>query len=249
MRCSRSPQRTSWLCRCCAARIPVAPEQIVTASCEAVNLLGPRSMEDIREAALATLAPPPERPHEFEALSGAISTARRSSLAEATRRGDAASRMIAARGRTRRPRNERRKAARSRRRSSNLRARIPAVEDEADAFRRALCRAPSRRAVRSAPCEALAGKLDLRRSLRRSCSQTAIYPRRCCAAGESARKLLLLIDVSGSMKLHTEGPLKSRMRSCSGADRAEVFTFGTRLTRITPSLRIRDRDSGAGARR
>ena len=32
------------------------------------------------------------------------------------------------------------------------------------------------------------------------------------------------------------------MRSCRRADRAEVFTLGTRLTRITPALRVRDRD-------
>ena len=34
---------------------------------QAVTLLGPRSMADIREAALATLAPPPDRRDEFEA--------------------------------------------------------------------------------------------------------------------------------------------------------------------------------------
>ncbi|TIM18239.1 MAG: VWA containing CoxE family protein, partial [Mesorhizobium sp.] len=45
---------------------PVAPEQ-VSGFMQAVTLLGPRSMADIREAALATLAPPPDRRDEFEA--------------------------------------------------------------------------------------------------------------------------------------------------------------------------------------
>ncbi|RUZ11137.1 VWA containing CoxE family protein, partial [Mesorhizobium sp. M7A.F.Ca.US.007.01.2.1] len=44
----------------------IAPEQ-VSGFMQAVTLLGPRSMADIREAALATLAPPPDRRDEFEA--------------------------------------------------------------------------------------------------------------------------------------------------------------------------------------
>ncbi|TIW41354.1 MAG: VWA containing CoxE family protein, partial [Mesorhizobium sp.] len=45
---------------------PVAPEQ-VSGFMQAVTLLGPRSMIEIHEAALATLAPPPDRRDEFEA--------------------------------------------------------------------------------------------------------------------------------------------------------------------------------------
>ena len=44
----------------------VAPEQAVSFM-RAVALLGPRSMNDIREAALAMLAPPPDRRAEFDA--------------------------------------------------------------------------------------------------------------------------------------------------------------------------------------
>src|SRR5688572_33446299 len=50
-----------------AAGFTIAPEQ-GTSFMAAVTLLGPRSMDDIREAALATLAPPPDRRAEFEAL-------------------------------------------------------------------------------------------------------------------------------------------------------------------------------------
>jgi uncharacterized protein with von Willebrand factor type A (vWA) domain len=46
--------------------LAVAPEQI-SGFMQAVTLLGPRSMADIREAALATLAPSPDRRDEFEA--------------------------------------------------------------------------------------------------------------------------------------------------------------------------------------
>src|SRR6476660_9371506 len=45
----------------------VAPEQ-TTAFLAAITLLGPRSLDHIRRAAHATLAPPPERREEFDAL-------------------------------------------------------------------------------------------------------------------------------------------------------------------------------------
>ena len=45
----------------------VAPEQ-TTAFLAAIELLGPRSLEDIRQAGLATLAPPPERRATYDRL-------------------------------------------------------------------------------------------------------------------------------------------------------------------------------------
>ena len=51
-----------------------------------------------------------------------------------------------------------------------------------------------------------------------------------------ARKLLLLIDVSGSMTTATEPMLRLAHAVMQGAPRAEVFTLGTRLTRITSAL-------------
>src|ERR1700728_77446 len=45
----------------------IAPEQ-TTAFLEAITLLGPRTPEDIRQAGLATLAPPPERRAAYDML-------------------------------------------------------------------------------------------------------------------------------------------------------------------------------------
>ena len=45
----------------------VAPEQ-TTAFLAAIGLLGPRSLDDVRKAGLATLAPPPERRATYELL-------------------------------------------------------------------------------------------------------------------------------------------------------------------------------------
>jgi uncharacterized protein with von Willebrand factor type A (vWA) domain len=56
------------------------------------------------------------------------------------------------------------------------------------------------------------------------------------------RRVLLLIDVSGSMKSGTDGALRLAHALVQAAERAEVFTLGTRLTRVTPALRRRDRD-------
>lgn len=49
---------------------------------------------------------------------------------------------------------------------------------------------------------------------------------------------MLLIDVSGSMADGTESALRLAHMLARVAERLEVFTLGTRLTRVTPALRI-----------
>ena len=60
--------------------------------------------------------------------------------------------------------------------------------------------------------------------------------------GVRQRRVLLLLDVSGSLKSHSPDFLRFAHALVHGGERVEVFTFGTRLTRITPALRPRDRD-------
>ncbi|TIW87124.1 MAG: VWA domain-containing protein, partial [Mesorhizobium sp.] len=116
-------------------------------------------------------------------------------------------------------------------------------DDRLTAFRRKLSTAlPARRSFRTIRTHSR-GKLDLRRSLREIVSADGDVPSPLLRRRQTVpRKLLLLIDVSGSMKLHTADYLKLAHAAVQGADRAEIFTFGTRLTRITTALRIRDRD-------
>jgi len=52
------------------------------------------------------------------------------------------------------------------------------------------------------------------------------------------RRILLLIDVSGSMKERSAATLQFAHSLLRVADNAEVFTLGTRLTRITSALKI-----------
>lgn len=56
------------------------------------------------------------------------------------------------------------------------------------------------------------------------------------------RRVLLLIDVSGSMKDHTDASLRFAHALAQATDRLEAFTLGTRLTRVTRALRRRNRD-------
>jgi hypothetical protein len=61
------------------------------------------------------------------------------------------------------------------------------------------------------------------------------------------RRILLLIDVSGSMKGQTEASLRLAHTLAQAAERAEVFTVGTRLTRITRALRHRQQATALAA--
>ena len=64
------------------------------------------------------------------------------------------------------------------------------------------------------------------------------------------RRVLVLIDVSGSLKANSPANLRFAHALVHGAERAEVFTFGTRLTRITSILRHAEVDEAlAGCHR
>lgn len=56
------------------------------------------------------------------------------------------------------------------------------------------------------------------------------------------RKLLLLIDISGSMKAYSEPYLRAAHALVQRGTALEVFCFSTRLTRITATLRHRNPD-------
>jgi hypothetical protein len=56
------------------------------------------------------------------------------------------------------------------------------------------------------------------------------------------RRVLLLVDVSGSMKAGTDGALRLGHALVQAAEQVEVFTLGTRLTRVTRALHHRNRD-------
>ena len=95
--------------------------------------------------------------------------------------------------------------------------------------------APRRRTARRRP--ARTGSPDLRRTLRRalrSGGELQLLSRR--APGRRRRRLVLLVDVSGSMTAHARA-LVTLAHAGIRADRHfEAFAFGTRLTRLTRAL-------------
>jgi hypothetical protein len=86
------------------------------------------------------------------------------------------------------------------------------------------------------------GQLDVRRTLRRSPAgeiRVLAWRRR----PPRARPVLLLIDVSGSLRAHSTDLLRFAHSVLAVAPRGEAFTFGTHLTRVTRELRSRDVDT------
>jgi len=223
--------------------LAVAPEQI-SGFMQAVTLLGPRSIADIREAALATLAPSPDRRDEFEAhfrsyfYGDGASTVADENDEETRVKDDGGTREEEA-GTIRQEKGGELSTAIEQLSSRDFQR----DNDSLGSFRRKLTSAlPARRTFRTMRTRSR-GTLDLRRSLSEIVSADGDIPSPLLRRRQSVpRKLLLLIDVSGSMKLHTADYLGLAHAAVQGAGRAEVFTFGTRLTRITSALRIRDRD-------
>ncbi|MGH7122648.1 MAG: vWA domain-containing protein [Acetobacteraceae bacterium] len=217
----------------------VAPEQIVTFM-RAISLLGPRSLEDIRQAAYAALAPPVERHAEFDALFRAwfIGAAEPAPPPIAD---DTLTASLDPPGEHTRPElPEQRRTGRLAAAAELLADRhFPppppgSLRDLEQGLRRAL---PLRRSFRREKTRAR-GAPDLRRSFPAMVRNDGDVPHPVLTRRRPVpRKLLLLIDVSGSMQAYTADALRLAHAALRATADAEVFTLGTRLTHITQALR------------
>jgi uncharacterized protein with von Willebrand factor type A (vWA) domain len=229
----------------------VAPEQ-TTAFLAAIELLGPRSLEDIRQAGMATLAPLPERLATYDRLfdihfRGREAIERREGEDEETVRL-----QEEGRGEDEPPlsdgANESGLAAA--RAEALVERRFP-QGSASDALRRLAREAPARLPRRRGHRRQRTRRgpfADLRRTLRESVRNDGEVLR----LGQlrrrlRPRKLLLLIDVSGSMKARTEENMKLAHALIQLVHTTEVFTFGTRLTRVTRALRLKLREQALNA--
>lgn len=99
---------------------------------------------------------------------------------------------------------------------------------------------PSRR---NTPTTGARGRPDLRRTVRHALRTGGEPIRRSrTEPGERFRRVVLLVDVSGSMEAYARPLLRFVHAAVASRSRIEAFALGTRLTRLTRELKRRDPD-------
>lgn len=104
---------------------------------------------------------------------------------------------------------------------------------------------PSRR---RRPSHARRGTPDLRRTVRRSLRAGGEpVSRAFLERGDRTRRIVLLLDVSGSMEPYARAFVRFLHAAVVSRARVEAFALGTRLTRVTRELTSRDPDAAIHA--
>jgi uncharacterized protein with von Willebrand factor type A (vWA) domain len=211
---------------------------------EAIGLLGPTNMADIRRAGLAMLAIPKERQAEYDALFRAYFIGQTvSAPTELDEEDDGVDAFEEASGEQEIEVQEDEEEAGgevSVTEALSHRTFEDLSDDEvlsqfARLAHKRLPRKNSRRRKSSRKGDAF----DMKRSLKQAVQRDGeIFELFHTKKKTKQRTLVLLIDVSGSMKEQSETSLRFAHTLMQVADAVEVFTFGTRLTRITPALKV-----------
>jgi uncharacterized protein with von Willebrand factor type A (vWA) domain len=228
----------------------IAPEQTI-AFLAAIELLGPRGPEDIRQAGLATLAPPPERRATYDTLFR-IHFLGGEEIAGSEAEDDEIVRLQdEGRGEAPPLADEANESGAMATRGEALAERRFGPDNASDALRRLARNAPARLPRRRGHRRMRARRgpwADLRRTLREATRNDGEVMRLGRLKRRARpRKMLLLIDVSGSMKTRSEDNLRLAHTLMQAAPNVEVFTFGTRLTRVTRALRLKRREQALAA--
>ena len=101
---------------------------------------------------------------------------------------------------------------------------------------------PEQRVRRTRP-SATGARFDVRRTLRRSLrTHGEPFERAWRDRRVRGRPLVLILDVSGSMSPYARALVQFAYAAMAAGRRVEVFCFGTRLTRVTRTLRTKDPD-------
>lgn len=209
-----------------------SPDQ-TTAFIEGVGLLGPRSLDDVRATALAIFAIPPERRDEFDALFDAHFRGRVLAPPSGPSEDDHELRVAEDRPGDPPAVDGEREAGDEATVAERLGAREFAVLDR--------LRRPGALPVRASRRRKTSrrGMPDLRRAAREAMRRDGdllALPRRRRRARE--RRVLLLVDVSGSMGELTGETMRFAHALVRAGREVEAFTLGTRLTRVTRALRL-----------
>ncbi|MEL7158483.1 MAG: VWA domain-containing protein [Actinomycetota bacterium] len=105
-----------------------------------------------------------------------------------------------------------------------------------------------RQSRRRVPASGESGRPDLRRTVRWALRHDGEPIRRAFTEQASRpRRLVLVLDVSGSMEPYARALLRFAHAAVVARSRVEVFALGTRLTRLTRQLTSRDPDAAIRA--
>jgi uncharacterized protein with von Willebrand factor type A (vWA) domain len=109
-------------------------------------------------------------------------------------------------------------------------------------IRRLAVMVPVRKTRRLRPDDT-GSRFDMRRTLRRSLrTEGEPFHRAWRARGSRTRPLVLILDISGSMAPYSRALMQFAFAAMAAGRKVEVFCFGTRLTRVTRTLRTKDPD-------
>ncbi|MEM9198297.1 MAG: VWA domain-containing protein [Pseudomonadota bacterium] len=218
----------------------VAPDQTI-GFVRALGALGPRSIDDVHHAARALFAVPPERFEAFDALFRAFFLGQTASAPAHGDEGEEVEAHEASGADTAAELDEAEDSPGAEAAAAERLGHRDLAAWADDALRRLARDAPrrlpqrlSRRRI-SAP---LGDRPDMRRALRDAARRDGeLFTLPMTRRRLRQRRIVLLIDVSGSMSERTEPALRFAHGLSQAARQIEVFTLGTRLTRITAALR------------
>ncbi|MEM1362219.1 MAG: VWA domain-containing protein [Pseudomonadota bacterium] len=223
------------------AAFPVAPDQTI-GFLQAVELLGPRGIEDIRQAGLALFAIPPQRVAEYDAVFRAVFFGQTIAAPAGTTEDDTDVMEVTGAEDQAEIADDTRESGPEASRSDAEGTRLIGVSEDAALARfsaEARTRLPRRKVIRREKARS-GDRLDLRRSMRSAARfdgdvTSLTYRRR----KSRQRRIVFLIDVSGSMQDHSAPALRMAHKLVQSVDHAEAFSIGTRLTRLTPALKLK----------
>ncbi len=226
------------------AGFAISPDQTL-GFITAVGLLGPRGIDDVYQSALALFAIPPERREAFDAIFRAIFAGQ---LVQADAEGDEDEETEALEPTDETTEVEVEEAEEPTGEEATTaehlaqRGVAPSSETALAEFSRTAPRRLPRRLSYRRQRSPRGDRIDLRRALKDAARADGdLFHLPQSRRKTRQRRILCLIDVSGSMKDRSDALLGFGHALVQAADRAEVFTFGTRLTRITGGLGISDR--------
>ncbi|MEL6744977.1 MAG: VWA domain-containing protein [Pseudomonadota bacterium] len=219
----------------------VSPDQ-TTGFLQAIDLLGPRTIADIHSAGRALFSIPRVRWAEYDALFRAHFLGQTVVLpedeagdeeVEAHDAGDDTRDVLAD--------DDESETGEETTTGERLSQREFLVRNDSEALIHLSRQAPRVLPRRQTPRRRAAKRgdgCDLRKSLRQAIRRDGeVFTLAQTKNKTRQRPIVLLVDVSGSMQDQSEAMMRLAHRLVQAAERAEVFSLGTRLTRITQALK------------